>query len=103
VISQEQIINIVDIIVKNVNPEKIILFGSFALGNPHKDSDVDILIIKDTNADKFNYAREIRRYLRGVKIPIDIIVCTKKEVEEWKHTKSAFITQIIESGKVLYG
>jgi len=101
-ITEDQINHIVDIIVKNVNPEKIILFGSYAYGEPHKDSDLDILVIKDTDDDRYRRTREIRRHLRGTKIPIDIVVYTKAEVEEWKHTKSAFITQVMQKGKVLY-
>lgn len=101
-ITQDQINDIVDIIVKNVGPEKVILFGSYAYGEPREDSDLDILVIKDTNDDRFRRTREIRKYLRGIKIPIDILVYTKAEVEEWKDTKSAFITQIMRNGRVLY-
>lgn len=102
-ITQNQIKEVVDIIVKNVNPEKVILFGSYAYGEPQEDSDLDILVIKDTDDDRYRRTREIRRYLRGTKIPIDVVVYTKEEVEEWRETKSAFITQVIRNGKVLYG
>ncbi len=102
-ITQDQINSVVEIIVKNVNPEKVILFGSYAYGEPHEDSDLDILVIKDTDDDRYRRTREIRRYLRGTKIPIDIVVYTKAEVEDWQDTKSAFITQLIEKGRVLYG
>ena len=44
-ISQEKIKEVIDRIVKNINPEKIILFGSYASGNPGEDSDLDILVI----------------------------------------------------------
>lgn len=101
-ITQDQINNVVDIIVKNVNPEKIILFGSYAYGEPHKDSDLDMLIIKDTDDVRNKRVREIRKYLRGAKIPIDIVVYTNAEVEEWKDTQSAFITQVMQKGRVLY-
>jgi hypothetical protein len=47
--------------------------------------------------------REIRKYLRGTGIPIDLLVYTPQEVEEWRDTKGAFITQIIDQGRVLYG
>jgi len=102
-ITQDQINNVVDIIVKNVNPEKIILFGSYAYGEPHKDSDLDMLIIKDTDEAKNKRAREIRKHSRGIKIPLDIVVYTSAEVEKWKDTPSAFIIKVMQEGRVLYG
>lgn len=102
-ITQDQINNVVDIIVKNVNPEKIILFGSYAYGEPHKDSDLDMLIIKDTDEAKNKRAREIRKHSRGIKIPLDIVVYTSAEVEKWKDTPSAFITKVMQEGRVLHG
>lgn len=103
VITQDQINDIVNIIVKNINPEKVILFGSYAYGEPKEDSDLDLLIIKDTDDDKYRRTREIRKFLRGTKIPIDVVVYTKAEIEDWKDTKSAFITQVIQNGRILYG
>ena len=102
-ITQDQINDVVDIIVKNTNPDKVILFGSYAYGKPQEDSDLDILVIKDTDSDRYRRTREIRKYLRGIRIPIDVVVYTNAEVEEWKDTKSAFITQIMQDGRVLYG
>lgn len=47
--------------------------------------------------------REIRKHLRGIGIPIDLLVYTPREIAEWRDTKAAFITQIIDQGQVLYG
>jgi predicted nucleotidyltransferase len=102
-ISQEKINEVIDRIVKNINPEKIILFGSCASGNPGEDSDLDILVIKEMKMPRYKRSREVKKHLRGMKIPIDVIVYTKKEVKEWKDTKTAFISQVIKQGKVLYG
>jgi predicted nucleotidyltransferase len=102
-ISQEKINEVIDRIVKNINPEKIILFGSYASGNPGEDSDLDILVIKEMKMPRYKRSREVKKHLRGMKIPIDVIVYTKKEVKEWKDTKTAFISQVIKQGKVLYG
>lgn len=102
-ITQDQINDVVDIIVKEVNPDKVILFGSYANGEAQEDSDLDILIIKDLDRDRYKRTREIRKLLRGTMIPIDVVIYTNAEVEEWKDTKSAFITQIMQNGRVLYG
>jgi predicted nucleotidyltransferase len=102
-ISQEKINEVIDRIVKNINPEKIILFGSYAFGNPSEDSDLDILIVKEMKMPRYKRTREVKKHLRGMKIPIDVIVYTKKEIKKWKGTKTAFINQAIKQGKVLYG
>lgn len=102
-ISQEKIKEVIDRIVKNINPEKIILFGSYASGNPDEDSDLDILVIKEMKMPRYKRSREVKKHLRGMKIPIDVIVYTKKEVKEWKDTKTAFINQAMKQGKLLYG
>jgi len=102
-ISQEKIKEVINRIVKNVNPEKIILFGSYASGNPREDSDLDILIIKEMRMPRYKRSREVKKHLRGMKIPIDVIVYTKKEIKKWEDTKTAFINQVIKQGKVLYG
>ncbi|MBA3063153.1 nucleotidyltransferase domain-containing protein [bacterium] len=102
-ISQEEINEVIDRIVKNINPEKIILFGSYASGNPSEDSDLDILIVKEMRIPRYKRTREVKKHLRGMKIPIDVIVYTKKEIKEWEDTKTAFINQAIKQGKILYG
>ena len=80
-ITQSQINQIVDTIVKNVKPDKVVLFGSYANGNPNEDSDLDILVIKNMSQKRALRGREIRKYLRGTKIPIDLLVYTPQEIE----------------------
>lgn len=102
-ITKDQIYQVVETIVKNVQPDKVILFGSYANGNPGEDSDLDLLIIKEMPQKRLQRGREIRKYLRGIGISMDILVYTPQEIEEWRDTKAAFITQIIDQGQVLYG
>jgi predicted nucleotidyltransferase len=101
-IPEEKINEVVERIVSNVNPEKIILFGSFAQGNPDDDSDLDILVVKEMDIPRYKRAREIRKYLRGVKVPIDLLVYSQDEIDEWKNNKHAFINKALEDGRVLY-
>ncbi|HBE77748.1 MAG TPA: hypothetical protein DDW65_08165 [Firmicutes bacterium] len=102
-ITREQINQVVETIVQNVHPEKVILFGSYANGNPGEDSDLDLLVIKDMPQKRVQRGREIRKFLRGMAIPIDLLVYTPQEIEEWHDTKSAFVTKIVDQGQVLYG
>ncbi len=102
-VTQNQIEMILKIIVDKYKPEKVILFGSYAYGNPSKDSDLDLLIVKDSNLPRYKRAREIRKYLWGITdIPKDIIVYTQEEIDDWAKVKEAFITTIVKNGKVLY-
>lgn len=100
---RKEIIEIKNKIAKEFKPQKIILFGSYAQGHQKKDSDIDLLIIKETKLPKHKRAKEIRKILRGYLIPIDIIVYTPKEVEEWKNANTSFIASIMKNGKVIYG
>jgi predicted nucleotidyltransferase len=102
-IMEKQIEDIVKRIVDNYKPEKIILFGSYAYGTPKKDSDLDLLIVKESDLPRYKRAREIRKLLWGIsEIPKDIIVYTQNEIDDWKEVEEAFITQIVKDGKVLY-
>lgn len=101
-VTQNQINEITKRIVENSQPEKVILFGSYAKGNPTENSDLDLLIVKDSKIPRYKRGREIRKHLRGLKIPIDLIVYTNDEIQKWRNVKTAFITTVMESGRVLY-
>lgn len=92
-------------IVSALKPEKIILFGSYAYGKPTHDSDVDLLVILDTNGNAKEKHREISMLLYPRQFPVDIIVKTPKEVEDALKggvDNGFFIREIIKKGKVLY-
>ena len=92
-------------IVIALKPEKIILFGSYAHGNPTHDSDVDLLIIMKTKKKHVDRYVAVSRLLYPRQFPVDIIVKTTKEVEEamkGRKANSFFIREIIKKGKVLY-
>ena len=92
-------------IVSALKPEKIILFGSYAHGNPTHDSDVDLLVIMKTRKKRAERYVAVSQVLYPRRFPVDIIVKTPKEVEEaMKGGKdnSFFIREIIKKGKVLY-
>jgi predicted nucleotidyltransferase len=92
-------------IVRELKPEKIILFGSYAQGNPTPDSDVDLLVIMETDGDKKERYRAVSMQLYPRQFPVDIIVKTPHEIEEALRggkDNSFFIREIMKKGKVLY-
>ena len=98
----QKIQEIADKIARQFEPEKIILFGSYAWGNPSPDSDVDLFIIKKTDRSTREVAREIDNSLWGVMMPIDIVVYTPESVNKRLRMEDFFIENIIHKGKVLY-
>lgn len=90
-------------IVAAVNLLKIILFGSWAYGEPKRGSDVDILVMVE-KSDLPRHKRAVKVYeaLTGILIPKDIVVYTPEEIEDWSEVPQAFITTIVRKGKVIY-
>jgi predicted nucleotidyltransferase len=102
-ITYELIKEIKNRIISGVIPEKIILFGSYAYGTPTKDSDLDLLVILPSKEQMHKRVLRIRKLLRDIRIPKDIIVYTPEEVEKWKNASAEFFTSIMKKGKVIYG
>jgi len=88
-------------IVKSYQPEKIILFGSYATGTPTSDSDVDLLVIMDTEKSTWDVSVEISLMLKH-SFPMDIIVKTPQEIDKRLKYGDFFIQEIMENGRVLY-
>jgi predicted nucleotidyltransferase len=101
-ITQSQIEEVKNRIVEKFHPEKIILFGSYANGEPNDESDLDLLIIQRTDLPRKERRLPILKMLRDMKIAMDILIYTPNEVEYWKDTPAAFVTQIINDVKVIY-
>lgn len=89
-------------IVDELNPEKIILFGSYAYGKPTPHSDVDLLIVLKTTAPSKERSWKVSRLLLPRPFPVDILVKTPKEIEKALKKGDFFVQEIIRHGKVLY-
>jgi uncharacterized protein len=96
-----EINDLCDQIVKEFKPEKVILFGSHAYGQPNRDSDVDLLVIMPFNGSVHGQAVRIRRKLR-IKVPLDLLVRTPEQVKERLEMEDFFIRRIMTEGRVLY-
>ncbi|GMV34109.1 MAG: nucleotidyltransferase [Chloroflexota bacterium] len=90
-------------LVSELKPEKIILFGSYAYGEPTPDSDVDLLIVMRTRAKAIERYVAVSNILYPRDFPVDIIVKTPKEIKDAARKKSNFfLREIMAKGKVLY-
>ncbi|KKQ18682.1 MAG: polymerase beta domain protein region protein [Berkelbacteria bacterium GW2011_GWA1_36_9] len=100
---QEQLNLIVQSIIRETQPERIILFGSYANGKPRKDSDFDLFIVKNTTLRSVDRDQEIRKVLPfNRKKGVDLIVLTSQEVDQAFREKNIFIHKIFKEGKELY-
>jgi len=101
-IAKEQINEISLSIIQNINPDKIILFGSCATDNYNEDSDLDLIIIKNSDLPKHKRGLEIRRLFYGLLIPMDFKIYTPQEFNHELQNKYSFLSSIIKDSKLLY-
>jgi len=103
----EAIQGVVETIREKYQPEKIILFGSRVSGEPDSDSDLDVLIIKQSKKREVERIREVSRLVRRYQqppylLPLDILVKTPREIRDRLAMGDDFIRQIVSKGKVVY-
>lgn len=101
-IDESTISNLVNRIASNINPDKIYLFGSYATGMANEDSDIDLLVVKETLEPRYKRSIEIQRLLIGTKLPVDIVVYTNNEFENEKLNKYSFINSAIQGAQLMY-
>ena len=101
-VDDELIAEVVRRIVEIADPDKIILFGSRARGAANSRSDLDILVIKDSDVPRWDRGGGIYYALRDIMVPMDIIVYTPEEIYDWSQVKRAFVTTAVREGKVVY-
>lgn len=90
-------------IVKLGQPRKVILFGSVAQGKINKDSDVDLLVVTDNNVESpRKESVRLRRALRGISMPIDILVVPEKRLEELAEPPGLIYREVLRHRKVVY-
>lgn len=102
-VSQRQIRQVANRLVQELQPEKIILFGSYAYGKPGADSDVDMLVVMETKERIARRETLVLRALEGVKrFPMDILVRTPRELAFRIAIGDSFINEVLARGKILY-
>ena len=102
-IPTELVEEIVRRLVQGLHPEKIILFGSHAYGQPTSASDLDIMIIvSESTAPPHRRDQQAYSCLRGLQIPIDLLVLTQEEFARQATVVTSLARRVKEKGKLLY-
>jgi predicted nucleotidyltransferase len=90
-------------LVEEFDPDRIILFGSYAWGQPGEDSDVDLLVIvPESDLSATRRAQRAHRCLGGLGVPKDVLVRTRAEVDRPRQVGTSLVYQILEEGTLLY-
>jgi predicted nucleotidyltransferase len=93
---------IVNRLVKAIDPDRIVLFGSRARGDERSDSDLDLLVVKDSDERPHRRVIAAYRALTGIGAPKDILWRTPSEISDWAGVQNYVATRALREGRVLY-
>ncbi len=80
---------------------KVILFGSYARGDATEDSDVDFLVVEEHVPSKVTEMVRLRRILRPLRLPFDVVVVSENDLEDWGGLPGTALYWALKEGKVL--
>ncbi len=91
-------------LVTEFQPEQIWLYGSHVWGVPHEGSDVDLFVVlAHSDETPIHRSQRAHRCLRGLRMPKDVLVETRREVDRVKELKTSLENAILSRGRRLYG
>lgn len=89
-------------IVQRIQPQRIIIFASYAKGTATSKSDLDIFVIKETDLPMAYRADDLRPFLCQLLIPVDVHIYTQEEVDEFGKEQFSFVDSVLKSGKTVF-
>jgi predicted nucleotidyltransferase len=102
-VTRDKIDAAVRILAEAANPARIVLFGSHARGDAGEDSDIDLLVIEPEVEDRTREMVRLRRLLRPLRIPVDILVYSAEEVARWGEQPGTALYWALREGRVVHG
>lgn len=102
-VTPEKVQTAVDTIIDIAAPRKIILFGSYVAGTMHTDSYLDVMVVTaDSTINPRQESVRIRRALRGIFMPMDIIVVPEETLAQHADTPGLIYREALKQGRVVY-
>jgi predicted nucleotidyltransferase len=105
-VTQQVLNEMVEAIVRKVDPERVYLFGSYARGEAGPDSDVDLLVVErepfSPERSRLDEITRVRRALSAFRVAKDILVFSSEEFARWKDSLNHIIARCLREGRVLY-
>ena len=89
-------------IVATAQPQRILLFGSVARGQPNADSDLDMLVIVRGPVHRRALAQEIYKNLHGILTPVDVVVATEQDIQQHGQAIGSILRPALREGQVIY-
>lgn len=102
-VSMNQIESVAQTIGERTNAQSVFLFGSYSRNQAGENSDVDLLVIAESNLPRHKRSRQIHLMFKPYPFPMDILVYTPEEVEKESEFEISFISRALREGKKLYG
>jgi len=88
--------------VQAYDPLRVIVFGSFARGDTHEGSDLDLIVVKDTDERFFDRIGRVRDAAHGLGLDVQPLVYTPTELDEMLASGNSFLETILAEGVVAY-
>ena len=105
-VTEELLQKVVEVIRREVDPEKIIMFGSRARGENRDDSDLDLIVIEQEpfkdELQRFREIGKLYRILEPFEVPKDILVYGRDEPQKYRHWLNHVLTEALQEGEILY-
>lgn len=102
-VTSEKLEAAVRLLSEAARPARIILFGSYARGDAREDSDLDLLVIEPQVEDRAKEMVRLRRLLRPLRIPAEVLVYSSEEVARWGDQPGSALYWALREGKVVHG
>lgn len=101
-IDRKKILQVAETLAFEANAEYIILFGSYASGDANKNSDVDLMIVAESDLPRFKRTRNLYKAIRPYPFAMQLIVYTPEEIEKGKSSHVSFVSNVLKEGKKIY-
>ena len=101
-ISQEKIDSAIRILAQIAGADRILMFGSYARGDAREDSDLDLLVIEPQVANRAAEMVRLRRALRPLRIPVDVLVYSADDVARWGDQPGSALYSALREGTQVY-
>lgn len=102
-VSINQIEDVAKTIGERINAKSVFLFGSYSRNQAGENSDVDLLVIADSDLPRHKRSRQIHLMFKPYPFPMDILVYTPEEVKKESEFEISFISRALREGRKLYG